>query len=268
MLLDSLARFIQIVPIGLASGLMSGAFGVGGGIITVPLIRDLLGVTAHVAVGNSLAVILPTAVIGALNYLKQRKLEPLLALSCGGPAVVGTVIGSAASLYVHGQYLMLVLSGLMILVGLDFVTGFGNKLKAAGKDCSNTKFELNRANSLIAAVLGLLTGLLSGMLGVGGGFIMVPAFCYFLSQPLKVAFGTSLIVVALVALPGTVIHAMEGHVQLRIVLPILTGSLPGAWFGSYFALKSKDKSLRVIFGLLILLLAVAFACRELTAPGA
>lgn len=268
MLPDFLARFIQIVPIGLASGLLSGAFGVGGGLITVPLIRHVLGVTAHVAVGNSLAVILPTAVIGTLNYLKQGKLVPLLAFSCGGPAVVGTVLASAASVYVHGQCLMLVLAGFMILVGLDFVTGFSNKLKAASGNCSKTKFELNRRNSLIAAILGLLTGLLSGMLGLGGGFIMVPAFCYFLSLPLKVAFGTSLIVIALVALPGTVVHALNGHVQLSIVLPMLVGSLPGAWLGSYFSLRTKDKLLRLIFGSLLLLMAVVLAYRELTAPAA
>lgn len=263
MLTDFLARFIQIVPIGLASGMMSGAFGVGGGIITVPLLRCLLALAAHLAVGNSLAVILPTALIGAINYLKQGKLLPLLALACGVPAIVGTVLASVASAYVQGRYIMLVFSFLLIFVGLDFLTGFSSNLKATG-DLNQTNFELNFRNLLIAAVLGLVTGLLSGLLGVGGGFIMVPAFCYFLHLPLKVAFGTSLIVVALVALPGTAIHALSGHVQLSIVLPMLAGSLPGAWFGSQFSLKARDKSLRVIFGLLLLLLALAFSYRELT----
>ena len=261
---EFLARFIQIVPIGLVSGVMSGAFGIGGGIVTVPLIRQLPAVTAHIAVGSSLAVILPTASIAVLNYLKHGKLVPLLALSCGVPAILGTVLASAVSQQVRGQYLMLVLAGLMLLVGLDFVSGFSTNLKAKAVACQDeTEFVLASHSTLIASILGLFSGLLSGLLGIGGGFIMVPSFCYFLGLPLKVAFGTSLIVVALVAVPGTIIHAMQGHVQLSIVLPMLVGSLPGAWLGSHFALKVREKRLRSIFGLLLLIMAVAFAWREL-----
>jgi uncharacterized membrane protein YfcA len=157
---------------------------------------------------------------------------------------------------------MLVLAGLMLLVGLDFVSGFGGKLKAAAKG-EDEPFDLTRKNLIIASVIGLLSGLLSGLLGVGGGFIMVPAFCYFLGVPLKLAFGTSLIVIAMVAIPGTAIHAMNGHVSLSIVVPMLVGSLPGAWLGSYFSLKAKDKMLRVIFGSILLVMAFVFAYREL-----
>ena len=294
---DLLAHFFQIVPIGLASGILSGAFGVGGGIVTVPLIRHIVGVTPHVAVGNSLAVIMPTAVIGAFNYLKQGKLVPILALACGIPAVVGTIAAAAASPYVGGQFLMLLLASLMLLVGLDFTLGIGHKFKRLKADEAASKaalsassasdtssggnsstrgsatefggsiqvpFKLDKKGWLTCLILGLLTGLLSGLLGVGGGFIMVPSFCYFLNLPLKTAFGTSLIVIALVALPSTLVHSYYGHVQLWIVTPMLLGSLPGAWLGSYFALRTKDKWLRKVFGCLLILLAIVFAYKELT----
>jgi uncharacterized protein len=264
MIPELLARLAQTVPIGLVAGLLSGAFGIGGGIVMVPLIRHWLGVSAHEAVGNSLAAILPTAAIGALNYSKKGKLVPLLALACGIPAALGTSIASLGSHYVPGQYLMLLLACLMILVGIDFVTGFSNRLKEKSDNGSPEKFELNRHNLLLAVGLGLLTGLMSGMLGVGGGFILVPSYCYFLNLPLKVAFGTSLLVVALVALPGTAVHACQGHVQPWIALPILAGSLPGAWLGSHLSLKTRDKTLRIIFGSLLLVTAVVFAWRELT----
>lgn len=291
------ARFLEIVPIGFFSGLLAGAFGVGGGIISVPLLRHLLGLTAHEAVGCSLAMILPTALIGVFNYLKQGKTQPKLSLLCSLPAVVGTTIASAVSHYVHGRVLMLLLALLMVLVGIDFVTGFANKYKAAksvdaaqesgsesvseaafdstkasepqnqsgsAKSAEPEYFEWNRKNIFTAGVIGLFVGLLSGLLGIGGGFIMVPAFCYLLSLPLKVAFGTSLIVVALVALPGTIVHSLHQHVHLWVVLPMLAGSLPGAWLGSYFSLKAKDRSLRIVFGTLLLILAVIFAHKELT----
>lgn len=274
---DFLAHFIQIVPIGLVSGMMSGAFGIGGGIIIVPLLRHLLGLTAQVAVGNSLGVILPTACIGALNYLKKGKLIFSLSFACGIPAVIGTAISSAESNHFRGQHLMLFLAGLMILVGIDFISGFSIKLKASG-DSNNSdnnqgnskpendqeEFKLDSSKLIICALLGLLAGIMSGLLGIGGGFLLVPSFCYFLSLPLKVAFGTSLVVVALVALPGTVIHSLQSHVQLSVVLPMLAGSIPGAWLGSYFALKARDRSLRIVFGVLLLLLSVIFAARELS----
>ena len=273
---EILARWIEIVPIGFLSGLLAGAFGIGGGIISVPLIRHVLGLTPHEAVGSSLAMILPTAVIGVFNYLKQGKTLPKLSLICSGPAIIGTIVASAASHYIHGQILMLMLAALMVLVGVDFATGFGNKLKkartpevvsgnepAAEQTDDAVPFVLNQRTVLTAASIGIIVGLLSGLLGIGGGFIMVPAFCYFLNLPLKMAFGTSLIVVALVALPGTVVHAFHKHVLPNVVLLMLLGSLPGAWLGSYFSLKAKDRVLRMIFGALLLVLAVVFAHREL-----
>lgn len=282
---ELLAQFTKIVPIGLLSGLLAGAFGVGGGIISVPLVRHILGVSAHVAVGSTLAMILPTALVGAVNYLKEKKLLALLAFACTGPAVFGTIVSSAFSHYIHGKFLMLGLAGLMILVGLDFVSGFGAKLRSSGEaadaqvsdelkahagedaktQADESSFVLDKECLGIASIIGLIVGVLSGLLGIGGGFIMVPAFCYFLRLPLKIAFGTSLVVVALVALPGTLVHAYHGHVQLWVVIPMLLGSMPGAWIGSYFALKAKDRSLKIIFGSILLVLAILFAIRELNA---
>lgn len=162
---------------------------------------------------------------------------------------------------------MLALAALMAFVGFDFASGLSNRMrhKASKLDegTQTSEFTPNKVKLLKASMIGVLVGLLSGLLGVGGGFIMVPSFCYFLELPLKIAFGTSLVVVAIVALPGTLVHALEGHVQLWIVLPMLVGSLPGAWLGSYIAIKTRDSYLRSVFGILLLLMSVYFAYREL-----
>lgn len=265
---DLMAHFLNIVPIGFFSGLLAGAFGIGGGVVSVPLVRLFIGVPAHVAVGSTLAVILPTAIIGALNYLKNGKLIPKLAFVCAGPAAISTIAASAASSYIQGRYLMLMLAALMTLVGIDFAIGISTKLRAASPSTDEDKIEnlkLDNHELIQASVIGIIVGLLSGMLGIGGGFIMVPAFCYLLKLPLKVAFGTSLIVVALVSLPGTVVHALDNHVYLWIVLPMIAGSLPGAWLGSHLSLKTKDRHLRVTFGIILLVMSIAFAYREMIA---
>lgn len=273
---DLVAHVLKVVPIGFISGLLSGAFGIGGGIVSVPLVKGYVGVDAHIAIGCSLALILPTAIVGAFNYLKSGQLLFKLAIACAIPAAICTSVTSYGSKYLQGSTLMIALSALMALVGLDFATGMSNKMrykaapllepvdKPAETPALIPEFKMDAASLLKACIIGALVGALSGLLGVGGGFIMVPSFCYFLELPLKIAFGTSLIVVAIVAIPGTIVHALEGHVQLWIVLPMLIGSLPGAWLGSYISIKTRDSSLRSVFGITLLLMAIYFAYREMS----
>lgn len=261
---ELLARLAVIVPIGLLSGLLAGAFGIGGGIVSVPLVKHLVGVSAHVAIGTTLAVILPTSLMGAYTYLKSKKLIVSLALICGIPAIVGTIFGSHYSHAIEGKHLMVALAALMMLVGLDFVSGLGNKLKAqGGAEGEEFEFKMDTKSLMTGIIIGIVVGLLSGLLGIGGGFIMVPAFCYLLRLPLKVAFGTSLVVIAVVSLPGTIVHAMHQHVDLGIAAQMLAGSVPGAWLGSKFSLRTKDQTLRSIFGSILIVLSILFAWREL-----
>lgn len=258
-----LARIAQAVPVGLASGILSGCFGVGGGIISVPLTRHLLGVSPHVAVGSTLAVILPTSCVGIYNYQKHGKLIVPLALSSGGTATIGSVLGSAGTKYLNGEQLMLILCALMVLVGFDFSTGLSGRIRKSA-DEKPREFDKSPRNIIVACVTGLFIGALAGMVGVGGGFILVPLYCYVYGLPVKTAFGSSLIVVAMVALPGSVVHFMEGHVDLSLVLSLLLGSMPGAWLGSRLALKANDAALKRAFGTVLIIMAVLFAYRELT----
>ncbi|MBY0360047.1 MAG: sulfite exporter TauE/SafE family protein [Candidatus Obscuribacterales bacterium] len=258
---DAIARFAEILSIGLVSGALSGAFGIGGGIVSTPLIRHLLGIVPHVAIGSTLAVIFPTSIVGVFNYVKAGKILPMLACVTGVPAVIGTIIASYLSHYVQGQHLMLILCGLMMLIGLDILFSVRSRLVKQSDDAA--EIQLGRKSYYIALICGYLVGLVSGFLGIGGGFLLVPCYCYFIGLPLKIAFGTSLAVVAIVAVPGIAVHAWHGHVDLNVVLPMLGGSIPGAWLGSYFSLKTKDKYLKMIFGSILILLSFYFFYREL-----
>jgi uncharacterized protein len=258
------STIIHAVAIGFAAGLLSGAFGIGGGILSTPLLRMFLDVTPHESVGTTLAVIIPTAVSGAVNYVKKKLVIKELAIYCGISAIFGTTLGSAATRFIEGQHLMIALAILMVIVGLDFITGFGAKLKKSSETNPEQVEVLDRGGRNTAIVLGFMVGIMSGVLGVGGGFVMIPAFCYFFHTPIKVAFGTSLLVVAVVAVPGTIVHAFHDHVEWGISLSMLFGSVPGAWIGSYFSLRAKDQWLKITFGCILLGLATLFAYRELT----
>ena len=255
---------LSAVAIGFATGLTSGAFGVGGGLLSTPLLRHLLGASAHVALGTTLALIVPTAIAGALNYLRRNLVAWQLARACAPPAVLGTILGSLATMFVHGQILMLLVAALIAFTGFDFISGFGQRFRPAAAPDTGALPAMTALDCRNARLVGLAAGFLSGFLGLGGGILMVPCFCYLFRTSIKVAFGTSLLLVALVSIPGTVVHALAGHVNAIMALCMILGSLPGAWLGSSIALRLKESWLRKAFGVLLVGLSVVFAWRELT----
>ncbi|HEY9788587.1 MAG TPA: sulfite exporter TauE/SafE family protein [Candidatus Obscuribacterales bacterium] len=284
-----LAYILEALAIGFATGLVSGGFGIGGGILCTPLIRMVLGDDAHIAVGTSMALIIPTAIFGAFNYIRQGKIDGKLAAQLAPGAIIGTIAGAVASAKTQALTLMLLFSLLLAISGIDLSFGLTQKLKKTreaedgkedGKEEANGEIKeetpgakpeqgagvtsQGRYSNAGPLLLGLVSGLLAGFFGVGGGFIMIPAMLFFFRTPVKTAFGTSLIVVAALSMPGTVTHAMAGHVRFPLTLMMLAGSLPGSFIGSTVALKLRDSNLRVAFGLLMLLLALALAYTEIT----
>lgn len=274
---------LKALPLGLAAGAFSGAFGVGGGVLSTPLLIMVIGAEPHVAVGTTLSMIIPTAVSGAITYTKKKLFSKKLAIASGLPAVVCTVLSSYLERDISGTVVIFCLAFLMITVGIDFATGIGLRLRhaaapdpdelvsddssasaaraAAGSEPDPAEF--TRSHVVHATIIGGIAGFLSGFLGIGGGFILIPLYCYLFHTPIKVAFGTSLLVVGAVALPGAIIHACYGHVDLPLALALLVGSVPGAKIGSHFSTKSKDDHLRITFGVILIILAITFAAPHL-----
>jgi uncharacterized membrane protein YfcA len=115
------------------------------------------------------------------------------------------------------------------------------------------------------AVIGLAAGLLSGLLGIGGGLVLVPAFTGWIRLPIKLALGTSLACVAVLAVPGTITHAALGHIDWLYALPLCVGVVPGARVGSSLAIRSSERSLRLIVGSALGTIAVVYIIGEILA---
>lgn len=264
--------------IGLGTGLMAGTFGVGGGIVATPLLKVFMGFSAQVAIGTTLALILPTSLTGAINYYRQNLIDYKLALKLALPSVLAATGGAALTGAVSAKQLMLSFSGLIILAALDLLFGYSDGLKArrAKKAVSLTN-ESSQAESESrsdreiyisptlsrALPVGLLAGFLSGFFGVGGGFIMIPIFLALFNMPLKMALGTSLLTVSLISIPGIITHAWLGHVRFDTVAMLVCGAVPGSYLGSKIAIMVKDKLLKKGFGLLMLLMAGQMIYSEL-----
>jgi len=272
----SLLEVFQALSIGLLTGLLSGTFGVGGGIVCTPMLRLIMHLDAHMAIGTTLALIVPTSVAGAINYVKEKLVDLNMVKLLVLPAIIGTLIGAELTMQVQGRTLMLLFAALITLAAIDLLSGFSNKLKQKAA----AKVELDQTKVLHAVLdpaevvpkklgwfnvfpVGLLTGLLAGFFGVGGGFILIPILLAVYGMSAKSAFGTSLLVVACLSLPGTIAHSINHHVQFLLVLVMVLGAVPGSMIGSKLALRLKDSLLKRAFGAIMLAMAAFMVYKEL-----
>ena len=117
----------------------------------------------------------------------------------------------------------------------------------------------------VLAVVGGAAGLLAGLLGVGGGIVMLPAFTGVLRMPIKLAIGSSLVAVAMFSVPALITHTALGHIAWRFALPLMIGVVPGAQVGARISVGSSDKTMRNLFGSFILVLSVIYGTTEILA---
>lgn len=247
-------RTLIAVAIGLASGVASGAFGIGGALLTTPGIRLLLGTPALVAVGTTLPVIVPAAMTGLVAYVKGGHVDVRAAAVSAVAGSAFSVVGAYTSDAVPGEALLLVTAALMLVLAIRMAPrSFGGRPPRI------------RPSTAVYAITGAVSGYVSGLLGVGGGVILVPVYVSMLRLPVKTALGTSLAVVAAQAVPGSVIHTLLGHIDWPIAAGLAAGVIPGARIGSRLAVAAQDATLRTVVAAGMAALAVAFGAQEFRA---
>ena len=223
--------------------------------LSTPAVRLILGTPALLALGTPLPVILPTSITGARNYHREGQIDWRVVRDCLIAGFLGTFIGSMLNPWLGGHLLMLLTAVIVFAIGLDFATGARQRRLASQHAASS--YQRSRSFSI-----GAIGGFLSGLLGIGGGVFMVPAFIVSLGMPAKKAFGTSLVVVAGLAVPGTLIHWRLGHIDWMLALWLTLGVIPGAHLGSIVALRARESRLVNGFGVFLMTIALIFAGQE------
>ncbi len=244
--------------IGFVAGVLSGMFGVGGGVLTTPAMRLLLEAPALVAVGTPLPVIIPTALTGAYAYAKRGLIDIRAGVAIGLWGSAAAVTGAYLSDVVGGTVVMFVTAGLILFMAGDLIR---QAISPVSGPPAISEHHPKRGVAL--AILGLATGLYSGFLGLGGGFVLVPLLSRWFGFPIKRAIGTSLIAVAILAVPGTVAHAALGHVDYLLALGLMLGVVPGALLGARLTAAASDKAVRIGFAGLLVVTGVLLALNEL-----
>ncbi|MSO87458.1 MAG: sulfite exporter TauE/SafE family protein [Acidimicrobiia bacterium] len=255
------------VLLGLATGVLSGLFGVGGGVISQPGMR-LLGLAPLVAIGTALPVIIPGALSGALRYRHEDLILwpavwatiPLgLVAAAGGSEISAQVPG-------EGHLLQLVTAGLLGFSSYRMATvaSPANPDRSASLDATGSPPQGRATNARYAAI-GVVGGFLSGLLGIGGGVILVPAFVQVARREVKSAIATSLVCVGAFAIPGTITHALNGQVDWRVAAALIVGVIPGARIGAALTIKAADRRLRLTVATFLGIIALLYAGSELLA---
>jgi uncharacterized membrane protein YfcA len=268
-----------IVVLGFLVGVLSGMFGVGGGFLTTPLLI-FYGIPPTVAVASAATQITGASVSGVMVHMRRGGVD----LKMGGVMIVGGFFGSVvgAALFrllqssgqidvVIGLLYVLILTSIGTLMLKDSLTALGF-LPGPAPDQPRPRHNRWVASlpfrwrfhgsglyiSPVAPVaLGFLAGMLTVFLGIGGGFILVPAMIYLLSMPARIVIGTSLFMVLAVSAGTTMVHAVTTRaVDVVLAGLLLVGGVIGAQYGALLALRVKPDMLRLALGVIILLVAL------------
>jgi uncharacterized protein len=200
------ARFVlTCIGVGLLAGLMSGLFGVGGGTVIVPLLVLALGFDQRRAAGTSLAAIVPTATVGVISYAVSGSVAWVPALILAAGAVIGAQVGTWLLPKLSQTALRWAFVGFLVVVIVSLFLVIPSR---------EATLELTWITGPGLAVLGVITGILAGLLGVGGGIIVVPALLLLFGTSDLIAKGTSLLMMIPTAISGTVGNLRRHNVDL------------------------------------------------------
>lgn len=233
-------------------GLSLGLIGGGGSIITVPLLVYVIGVAPHEAIPMSLAVVGATSVVGAGLHHRDDRVVWRTALIFGASGIVGAFFGSRLTYLVDPRTLLLIFASLMLVVAA---------LMLVRTDRVERETD-HRAVLWKAIAAGACVGVLTGFLGVGGGFLIVPALMLFGHLRVKEAIGTSLVVIAINCGAGLVGHLRFGALNIPLTALVGTFAISGALFGTLIAGRTSPATLRKGFAFFVIAVALFLVVRN------
>ena len=247
----------KLVLIGGASGLLGGFFGVGGGIILVPLLV-WVGLQRHRAHATSLASFIIIAAAGAIAYGAAGDIDVRFGIAIGVGGIVGSVVGASLMHRMSARALGIAFALVLLVAGVRMVLGGDPLTGVTGLDVT--------AQIMAAFAIGLVSGLFAGLVGIGGGVVIVPASVLLLGLDQHVAQGTSLVAIVLTAIAGSVVNVRNRRVQLKDSMFIGGGGVVGTLIGSRLALGTDGRTLSVAFGFLALFVAVRSLYQTIKTP--
>lgn len=245
---------ITLILTGLAGGIVGGLLGTGGCVIMLPALAFLFGYSLPVAVGTTITAVIITASSGALGHVRMGNVDYRTAKAVAASGALGALVGSLIFIMLAGNIslLSLVLGFAFLYVAIRMVYE-GLRRSIGAKEGKEVPGDIWRKS-----ILGFLVGILTGVLGLGGGYALVSSFIYLLGAPVKLAVGTSLASFVFMALVSGAFKLAQGYVDLMAALLLGAGTALGAQIGAKLVLKLPAWSIKLLFGLVFLYVSLKF----------
>jgi uncharacterized membrane protein YfcA len=236
---------LTIVLVGIAAGFLSGMFGVGGGILIVPGLVLVAKMDQRIAHGTSLAAVLPISAASLVTYWSHDHVDWRVSGCLAIGALMGAVLGTKLLNVLPHRTLAVAFAGILLVTAVRLFLPLDSGVRGV--------LNLGTIAALIA--IGVATGILAGLLGVGGGVVMVPAMMMLLHLPAAVAKGTSVAVIIPTSLMGTYRNRTKKNVDLRAAAIVGLGGIPSAIVGGWISARMSDSVSNVLFASLLLVVA-------------
>jgi len=245
---------VLLVFIGLVAGMLGGIIGTGGCSVMLPILHFWMGYPAPIAIGTTLFAVIFTALSGGWGHLVKGNLDKKAILWLGGFGIIGVLLGSwlFGILTEHIALLSLLLGVAFILPAIRMAY---EGLKGGKHIHEGTSIPGSRPGM---GVFGFIIGILTGIVGVGGGYALVPGLIYLFGAPVYITMGTSLATMIPLAIVGGGIKLAQGFVAIGAGLLLATGTIVGAQVGALSIKRFKPTTLKLIFGIYFLYVALKF----------
>jgi len=239
-------------------GLSLGLLGSGGSILTVPVLVYVLGMEEKTAIASSLAIVGSVALAGALLAALRRRVDLRSVLLFGLPGMAGTAAGAQLARHVSGTFQLVVFAGFMLGAAILMLRGRPPAEREAPR------------HAVRLALDGVLVGAVTGFVGIGGGFLIVPALVIVGGLSMSLAVGTSLWIIAINAFTGfvryrPVLESLGLHLDVTLLLPFIAVGAASSLAGNHFGARLPQARLRRIFGAALVLLGIYVMARSLPA---
>ena len=288
---DLPVNIFLILGMGLAVGFISGMFGIGGGFLMTPLLI-FVGIAPAVVVASVASHVAASSMSGAMAYWRRNAVDLALALMLLAGGILGTAAGvwlftllrslDQLDLTIALSYvaLLTVVGGLMINESVRAIIreqkGQPVTPRRAGAHTwvhgLPLKMRFKRSKIYVSAIpvwaIGFIIGFFGALMGIGGGFLLVPMLIYFLRVPTATVIGTSMVLTLITMASATVMHAATNHlVDAVLALILMIGGVVGAQFGARAGQNMRGERLRLLLGLLVLAVGLRFAYQVIVQPG-
>jgi uncharacterized membrane protein YfcA len=240
--------------VGVVIGFLGGLFGKGGSAIATPLLA-IIGYPGFIAVASPLPSTIPGTLLASSQYWKHRLLDWRVFWWSVGIGVPATILGSLLTKFTGARILLILTAVLVFGFGLSFLIWPGEKKSGVALP-GPLQHESGHFSRVRLALIAFGVGFTSGLLANAGGFLLAPAYIRLLKLPIKKSFACSLAVSAVLAVPGTIIHAYLGHISWTVTGLVALGSVPCSFLGARIAIRSRSSRLARMYGLFLTALGI------------